>query len=40
MYICNVLLSEDEYVYVWFRFMRELERVKKMEEEVRRKVKR
>jgi hypothetical protein len=38
MYVCHVILSEDEYVYVWFRFMRELERVKKMEEELRRKV--
>ena len=40
MYVCNVMLSEDEYVYLWFRFMRELERVKKMEEEMRRKIRR
>jgi hypothetical protein len=40
MYVCGVMLSEDEYVYVWFRFMRELERVKKLEEEMRRRIKR
>jgi hypothetical protein len=40
MYVCGVELSEEEYVYLWFRWMRELERVKKMEEEIRKKVKR
>jgi hypothetical protein len=35
-----VVLSEDEYVYLWFRFMKELERVKKLEEEMRKKVRR
>jgi hypothetical protein len=38
MYVCDVMLSEDEYVYVWLRLMKELERVKKMEEEMRRKM--
>jgi len=40
MYVCHVLLSEEEYVYMYFRFMRDLEEVKKMEEEMRKKMKR
>jgi hypothetical protein len=31
------MLSEDEYVYLWFRYMRELENVKRMEEEMMKK---
>jgi len=38
MYVCNVMLSEEEYVYIWFRWAKELERVKKMEEEMRRRM--
>jgi hypothetical protein len=37
MYVCHVVLSEDEYVYLWFRYMRELENVKRMEEEMMKK---
>jgi hypothetical protein len=36
----HVVLNEDEYVYLWFRWMRELEEIKKMEEEMIKKVKR
>ena len=39
-YLMHVVLSEDEYVYLWFRWMRELEEIKKMEEEMIKKVKR
>jgi hypothetical protein len=31
------MLSEDEYVYLWFRYMKELENVKRMEEEMMKK---
>ena len=33
MYWCHVVLDEDEYVYVWRRWMKMLEDVKKAEAE-------
>jgi len=34
MYYCHVILSEDEYVYTWKRFMYMLEETKKQEAEM------